>query len=375
MSAENNPLQGTHVEWEANFDRPIEQLIYPSLQRFDPSVHKKKKDTLLHQIMSGIYSDHVNEQNTSTPTSYHDSNHLPTYEVEPISSNIEQKMFLVSPKWTIKLSHDNVIRKTLTEKNLKATDKSLIDEIDIDGESYLREKLKLEHMEKLKQDQMEKDLAQSISNTLSIVEIRRARKILQNSNNDNPSLEVYSSIVGSRSNSSQRDLSLPKKLSTIPLEELSYNKHKKYLSTMTPKEQDHLLDGIMYYRVKNDLVKIIDEEKKAVESQHAAVTMNKLSKTKSRNFSVKVGSKKPDFMNSVNSNFDDIEDANTVSISRLNSSLSRVHKASTAKAAGYSVYDMVADSTAEQNVRSAQDELLMLQLGIFINNLHLDALI
>eukprot|EP01031_Cornospumella_fuschlensis_P048824 gene48824-59781_t len=34
---------GKHVEWKATFDKPIEQLIYPSLQRFDNETFEEKR--------------------------------------------------------------------------------------------------------------------------------------------------------------------------------------------------------------------------------------------------------------------------------------------------------------------------------------------
>ncbi|RYH05853.1 hypothetical protein EON65_43645 [archaeon] len=44
-------VDGKHVEWKATFDKPIEQLIYPSLQRFDNEAFEEKRKA--YKILHG----------------------------------------------------------------------------------------------------------------------------------------------------------------------------------------------------------------------------------------------------------------------------------------------------------------------------------
>lgn len=152
---------GKHIEWKATFDKPLEQLLYPSLQRFDTTERDKKRK--IHEKIHG-YSP-INESNSNnknhtttnrtmenllTTSSTDFTNHHNSYSNSISNSNsIDDKLFLHTPSWTaIITNNENPTTpngsKIFTNKNIK---KTLLEEIEYDGEEYLRKKLQKSYLE------------------------------------------------------------------------------------------------------------------------------------------------------------------------------------------------------------------------------------
>jgi hypothetical protein len=100
----DSQLAGKRVEWKANFDRPLEELIYPSLQRFDPSYFERK----LHQRKLKQTND------------MYGSSKVPVFKpsqaaldaeaqglLEPIAPSLvptnEEIVYINTPKWTVRV--------------------------------------------------------------------------------------------------------------------------------------------------------------------------------------------------------------------------------------------------------------------------------
>lgn len=182
---------GKHVEWNATFDKPLEQLIYPSLQRFDMKSYEEKKKN--HYKMHGYDSLEAGK----APNILLDP--VKVTKVDPLD---DQKMFLHTPSWNVKITaaapqFTTVVRtrsttedstrtrgRTMTEDSIKArtsspasttggestkieeivtTYASLASEIEIEGEKYLRQKMKDKYLQSLRNEEMERELMAEVS--------------------------------------------------------------------------------------------------------------------------------------------------------------------------------------------------------------------
>lgn len=144
-------IAGKRVEWKAKFDRPIEELLYPSLQRFDIAGYEKK--VAQAQALSKRApepSELLSGTSTKSPTtrarllSHHE---MEPIRLEPIPKHLlpasEDVMFVHAPQWSVKVSDSSrpgTAGPTITEEGVKY--ESLSEEIDIEGERFLRAKMK-----------------------------------------------------------------------------------------------------------------------------------------------------------------------------------------------------------------------------------------
>jgi hypothetical protein len=99
-------ISGMHVEWSATFNKPVEQLIYPSLQRFDLTTYDQQRKQQ-HKLHGHNDTHFVGSSNAE----HIESNGQSVTLLRQISSDIDrhtgiedQKMFIHTPTWTMKLS-------------------------------------------------------------------------------------------------------------------------------------------------------------------------------------------------------------------------------------------------------------------------------
>jgi len=144
-------IAGKRVEWKAKFDRPIEELLYPSLQRFDIAGYEKK--VAQAQVQTKKVSESTDLQSgvsTKSPSRFR----LPSHQepepirLEPIPKHLlpasEDVMFVHAPQWSVKVtdsSRPGTAGTTITEDGALVYD-SLSEEIDIEGEKFLRARMK-----------------------------------------------------------------------------------------------------------------------------------------------------------------------------------------------------------------------------------------
>lgn len=197
-------IAGMHVEWNATFNKPLEQLIYPSLQRFDMSAYDEKRK--IQQKLHGHYDAHftagtaLSKSSTASSSGMTASNFNST-NLRQISCDLDnatslenQKLFIHTPKWTVKLTSNSSTSRphsrsrTSTEDGAAldtSTNKpvydSLADEIDIEGENYLRQRIKDRYMAKIESERAEREYiekmaARSSSPMGSPAQSRRSRK-------------------------------------------------------------------------------------------------------------------------------------------------------------------------------------------------------
>lgn len=174
----DSQLAGKYVEWKATFERPIEQLIYPSLQRFDMESYDRK--IKLKQKLHG----------RSEPLNVNVNNNISSMiKLEPLPDSMmptnEEIVFLHTPHWTVQIkttneneynsdspnknstgspSENNFENINTSIDNIKLTAapnastslsltynnayNSISQELDIEGEKYLRNKIKTSLLEK-----------------------------------------------------------------------------------------------------------------------------------------------------------------------------------------------------------------------------------
>lgn len=92
-------FKGKHVQWKATFDRPIEELIYPSLQRFDNEVYEEKKKR--HESLHGHSTFVRSPGNTILDNGR--GTKMEMLSDKPDTIDGETLVFMHTPKWTMKL--------------------------------------------------------------------------------------------------------------------------------------------------------------------------------------------------------------------------------------------------------------------------------
>ena len=99
-------IAGSHIEWKANFDRPLEQFVYPSLQRFDLT------DWLEHrniEVMKYGADAFVEEE--------------PLYLDTDLDLKFEdQKLFVHTPSWSANITGKTNANLSPTEGSAAKTD-------------------------------------------------------------------------------------------------------------------------------------------------------------------------------------------------------------------------------------------------------------
>lgn len=146
-------IAGKHVEWKAKFDRPIEELLYPSLQRFDISGYEKKvaqAQAQTKKVPEPLEPLSVNGTSTKSPmrTRQSSQHEIEPIRLEPIPKHLlptsEDVMFVHAPQWSVRVtepSRPGTAGTTITEEGTLVYN-SLSEEIDIEGEKFLRDKMK-----------------------------------------------------------------------------------------------------------------------------------------------------------------------------------------------------------------------------------------
>ena len=113
------------VEWKASFERPIEQLIYPSLQRFDHEAFNKRRDLQiqLHGHRSGGLALEASTD---------------SLVLEPLPA--ADSLVEILPDWAATVTA--VRPSDLDPTALSSSSSSVLKDMEVDGEEFLRQKLR-----------------------------------------------------------------------------------------------------------------------------------------------------------------------------------------------------------------------------------------
>lgn len=169
-------VAGKRVEWKAKFDRPIEELIYPSLQRFDFADYEKKQRYRHKQL---------NEHNGSAKTpsnikyfNHHELDHQ--IRLDPIPAHLlpanQEIVYVHTPQWTVKLGESPKRPRSRTNtKDFLRDDASsaasasgldakmafadIGEELEMEGERYLRNRMRASIVEREEDRQRREKLA------------------------------------------------------------------------------------------------------------------------------------------------------------------------------------------------------------------------
>ena len=174
----DSQVAGKKIVWKAKFERPIEELIYPSLQRFDIAGYERRM-----QNRQKFQNEHNGSAKTPSNIKYF-NNHEPESAVrlEPISPHMlptnEDIVYVHTPQWTVQL-HDSPKSRsrantsdshsllegilgggnTSNDSEIGDDFADLAEEIDIQGERYLRQRIKASVIEKEEERQRREKLA------------------------------------------------------------------------------------------------------------------------------------------------------------------------------------------------------------------------
>lgn len=102
-----------HIKWSASFDKPIEELIYPSLQRFNNKKYEERRKIYeklhghrLYENMSMAHSTSASASNPTTPPITQTNAPNIKMEMLPEAENIRNEMmFLYTPKWSVEITY------------------------------------------------------------------------------------------------------------------------------------------------------------------------------------------------------------------------------------------------------------------------------
>lgn len=184
---EKGKTDSKHVKWHAQFDRPIEELIYPSLQRFDNEKFEKKRKE--YQKLHGHYESNVGVKGAVINNLQNEVSGIKLEMLPNMDSIDENIMFIHTPKWTVditksspKTKKDSKIlddadiplpmsssnKKKLTNEDLLRESHPLLDEIEIEGEKYLRNRIKENHHLKVLEDQQLEQEREKMMNPFNV---------------------------------------------------------------------------------------------------------------------------------------------------------------------------------------------------------------
>jgi hypothetical protein len=135
-------VAGKQVEWKATFNRPLEQLIYPSLQRFD--IAKYESRVKMRQRLHGD-SKAVQMHIHDSKAQYLDGDPDVHLKLEPLPDKMlptnEAILFVHTPQWTVQITEPSLAQRGLNPDGSKPA-LSLTEEIDQRGERFLRNEIK-----------------------------------------------------------------------------------------------------------------------------------------------------------------------------------------------------------------------------------------
>lgn len=174
-------LKGMHVKWKASFDRPIEELIYPSLQRFDNDTFEEKRKQYENLHGHSRYGYSAIGRTTKLDM------------IDGAENPGSRMMFIHAPKWTMTLEnraptpsspshspsklHDSLNEMSLDggdsltlsvddiprgggldaivpEKPTTSSYRSLQEEIEAEGEKILRQQVVDRYHARLEEDEL-----------------------------------------------------------------------------------------------------------------------------------------------------------------------------------------------------------------------------
>jgi hypothetical protein len=163
-------VAGKRVEWKAKFDRPIEELIYPSLQRFDFIDYERRQRNRLKQL-----HEHHGSAKTPSQIKYF-NNHETEHQIklDPIPPHLlpanQDIVYVHTPQWTVKLTDNHRPRSRSNTKDLKCDESvdsssekvpyaDIGEELDLEGERYLRGRMRASIVEREEERQRKEKLA------------------------------------------------------------------------------------------------------------------------------------------------------------------------------------------------------------------------
>lgn len=143
-------LTGKHIEWKATFDRPLEHLIYPSLQRFEAYETKSKSPKRPY----GLADVRMGSLHTYSPDPIATIGGDKPPSAAAAAAVHEDAVYLFTPKWTMSL-------KDVDKPAEDAASSDTSDAIETEGELYLRVQTR-EKAARISEQRL-KDLASSAS--------------------------------------------------------------------------------------------------------------------------------------------------------------------------------------------------------------------
>lgn len=284
--AGEDDVSSKHVEWKATFDKPIEQLIYPSLQRVNNEGYEERRRAYISLHGSHSSSMVSQQANQSSGSAFGDNikiDLLPDTE-QSVDNKI---MFLHTPKWTINISPSRNIPGS--RMGAFSPSRSLLESVDTEGEKFLRQKIKEKHHEHLEQQRKERKELELLSSPFhSLSYEKRKAKFGQNISMSQDSGEyVYNNLV-SRTLKSRDGKNKIEKLTELTPTEVAYQEHSKVVRETVPSEHQHTQSGLLYFRVRNQLNTARLQEIEAMNHRNMTYSHRKMMRKSSNTFSLRV---------------------------------------------------------------------------------------
>lgn len=363
----DSQLSGKRVEWKAEFKRPLEELVYPSLQRFDNAGYEEKKKQ--YRRLHGATHSSL------------------TIKLEPLPDEQlpknEQIMFLHTPSWTLSLRDAEEESEDLrSQRSGRVTVKA----IEEDGEKLLRAQVKDRFREKLEIDRLTSELQESPSSKdrnrasldLNLLRLRKNANMALGLHEDDNADQLYFSLTNKRKNLlnpwkaadqdspiDKPDLTATKSSNKLNAEVVTdatvYTQQKKLLHDLVPSHMSHIFDGLLYYRMNHELNKVEEAERQLHEQKLMSVAP-RVSKRFSNTFNSRLAARKSIAGMCANANLNEMhavrdEDVNLINSKQLASvpevSFTRIRQVTERRKIGVQATDMVPPSSSRRTLGSS----------------------
>eukprot|EP01039_Chlorochromonas_danica_P011301 gene11301-12608_t len=349
----SNTRESRYVRWDAKFDKPIEQLIYPSLQRFNNESYEERR-----KVYNALHGQHdagvvvqQQQQHTSMMSQFADGVRI---DLLPDSEQPDPKLtFLYTPKWTVNIlpvgANTGQVGNTTQSSGTSSTGSSpkhainesqssslsLLEEIDIEGERFLRTRIReryQDHMESIKREKKEQELMNS---PFHLIEKRKTKmssgRLTPLTDNGD---RVYGALMARSlariEHDQQKKPDSPKKSNQItklteltPLE-AAYSDQIKVIREVIPSDLQHMQPAMLYFRARNQINQAHMQEMETLNRRNMTFTVRHSTRKASDHFGKRVALRRSSSDDPSSTSIDSNEELNN-KLARLSQSIDEMH--------------------------------------------------
>ena len=222
----NKPIKSS-ITWTSQFERPLEDMFYPSIQYLEFDKTQRKNIVQKSSIRS------------TTPSSAEDLQETRYAENEKY---FKEEL----PSWTLNLAEF---------KQVKSSEVSILEQINTDGEKILRKKMQTKYFERIENEKLEAERKARESSDIPDIGKRFSQKGLKLESMmkrfQGSADLLYWDLKKKHSKETRNSKHSSLKLEVTKEEEIFQNEFKK-VKKMLGDDSMHHLQGLLYYDIKHE---------------------------------------------------------------------------------------------------------------------------